>query len=252
MSRLPSLGPSLIGVIREDHRQAQRQAASSSFARSGANVSNPGMLSSDDFDGVDRTHLGTTGWALGSVDGGPSYLVLNGRDVFADLAAKDAALTAQDAALTAQQASLAAQLVSINALIGQVVVPAAFDASNSGFATTSAWVTKASQTLTVPTGFTKAVVIANAHMGTANNSSPAVDAYMFVRAVINAAGGPSSGVIGTPPTSMLACFSASFTDLVPGLSAGGTFTVDCQIFTSGLPAYASNNARIEGAVIWFR
>ena len=245
MSKLPSFGPSLTHHLVENRRQMQRQASSSSFARSGASVVAPGMWASDDFDGVDRTHLGTSGWALGSTDGGPSYFVLNGIDVFADL-------TAKDAALAAQQADLAATVADIAALTATVVVPAAFDTSSSGFATTSAWVTEASQTLTVPAGFTKAMVIANAHMGIANNSSPAVDAYMFVRAVINSVGGPSNGVIGTPPTTMLACFSASFTSLVSGLSAGGTFTVDCQIFTSGLPAYAGNNARIEGAVIWFR
>ena len=153
MSKLPETGPSLLRHLRQQQRLMLRQAQSSAFTRSGANVSHPGMLSSDDFDGVDRDHLGTSGWALGSVDGGPSYLVLNGRDVFADLAAKDAALTAQ-------QASLAAQLASINALVAdlasRVTVTATIGTFNTGTlpndATFHPYGSSIPITIAVPTG----------------------------------------------------------------------------------------------------
>lgn len=57
-------------------------------------VTRPRAITSTDYDGTDRTHLGTVGWALGSDDAG-SYLALNGVNVYDDLAAKAADITAQ-------------------------------------------------------------------------------------------------------------------------------------------------------------
>lgn len=69
----------------------------------------PGQIASLDYDGTGRADLGDNGWSLGSPDGGPSYLSLNGIDVYADLAAKTSALASAQSQLQAQadyQASL--------------------------------------------------------------------------------------------------------------------------------------------------
>src|SRR5665648_1235906 len=101
MSRLPETGPSLRRHIRYMDRQAQRAADASPYTRSGTSVTAEGrvqvagQMQSWDYDGTSRAALGTTGWMLGPDDGGASLLVLNGVDVYADLAAKTATLAAQ-------------------------------------------------------------------------------------------------------------------------------------------------------------
>lgn len=63
----------------------------------------PGFLASLDFDGDGgRIDLGTQGWMLGAGDGGPSFLVLNGVDVYASLSATDALILGQIADLAAR------------------------------------------------------------------------------------------------------------------------------------------------------
>lgn len=224
MSKLPSTGPSLLRHLRQAQRQALRQAQSSAFTRSGASVSNPGMLSSDDFDGVDRTHLGTTGWALGSVDGGPSYLVLNGRDVFADLAAKDAALTAQ--------------LVSINALIGQVVDFGGIGYSAMGFAVTATNNTVISQTITIPAGFSQCAIIGVSTAGAVNGS--ATGGFLYIQTVINGSPGATLPAWGSPSNGW-AFVAVSAMRTLTGLSPGN-ITVATKLQADG--AWGTNASNI--------
>jgi len=230
MSRLPSTGPSLLRHIRQQDRQALRQAQSSAFTRSGASVSNPGMLSSDDFDGVDRTHLGTSGWALGSFDGGPSYLVLNGLDVYAKLTAKDAELAAMQADLAAavadiaaQQASLTAQLASINALIGQQTHP---DAGNAASGTVNPMPATggsfATITFNVPAGYTVASVVGNS---SALVGGPIGSAQVMTR--IAGLNGPSMDVYAIA-SSNVGNGSSNFSRVF-SVTPGGTFTVETYV-----------------------
>lgn len=153
MSRLPSLGPSLTHHLVENQRQMQRQANSSAFARSGASVVAPGMWASDDFDGVDRDHLGTTGWALGSADGGPSYFVLNGRNVFDDLAAKDVQILDLIADLAAKDVQILALIADLAARVTVTQSIASF--TSSYLPADSAWHVYGADipiTIAVPTG----------------------------------------------------------------------------------------------------
>ena len=252
MSKLPSTGSSLLRNLRYMNRQALRQAQSSAFTRSGASVSNPGMLSSDDFDGVDRTHLGTSGWALGSVDGGPSYLALNGHDVFADLAAKDAALTAQQATLTAQQASLAAQLVSINALIGSEIYP------DWGFATGDTYplpagqsnrISRAIASVPVPAGYSRALVSASAaDCGT--NSTAGFD---FLNSYVNISGGYNSWASSaTVPAGYSGVSFILFNQLLTGLVPGVPIMFRSQPYTTvGTWAASTSNGTIVSATCLF-
>ena len=244
MSRLPSTGPSLVRKLREAQRQALRQAQSSAFTRSGASVSNPGMLSSDDFDGVDRTHLGTSGWALGSDDGGPSYFVLNGRDVFADLAAKDAALTAQ-------QADLAAQLVSINALIGAQVDFGGIGFSTTGFNVTTSSTAVITRTITIPTGFTKAVILGISTAGCMNGSASVGLLYIQTVIVAGSGGGAIMPSDYASPT-YYAFVGSSAMRTMTGL-APGSITVKTYISASDAwGTNASNIANLDAIAIFGR
>jgi len=232
MSKLPETGPSLLRHLRQQQRAMLRQAQSSSFARSGASVSAPGMLSSDDFDGVDRTHLGTTGWALGSVDGGPSYLVLNGRDVFADLAAKDAALAAQDATLTAQVADLASRVtrtVSITSFnTGSLPNDATFHAYGSSMPITIA----------VPTG--KLVVTVGCGQATLDPSGASV--------IADATFSISGGVASMEDFAGSAFLQSSTTIIGATLSVQRAFTVTPGTYTVTGRMYAWANGTATASV----
>lgn len=112
-------------------------------------VARPGMLASIDYDG-EGPDLGTTGWMLGSTtDGGPSRMILNGVDVYADLAAKTAAI--------------ATEVARINALVNAQVDGTTGSASASVSLGTSPG-GYAPITFTVPAGFSRAQVTAISSM----------------------------------------------------------------------------------------
>jgi hypothetical protein len=88
-------------------RTELREVRSNLFSTAGLRIL-PNKIASKDFDGTDRTHLGTAGWMLGSDGPGlPSYMGLNGHDIITELLAQQTALTAAQATLTTQQAYLA-------------------------------------------------------------------------------------------------------------------------------------------------
>lgn len=236
MSKLPDANPTLTAYLVRQQRQALRQAQSSAFTRSGASVSNPGMLSSDDFDGVDRTHLGTSGWALGSFDGGPSFLALNGRDVFADLTAKDAALTAQ--------------LVSINALIDSELTYGSIKGYIVGSATTTTRTNMAVAAITIPAGFTRALVWAFSD-AVALNSTASPD-YLYVATAINSYDGGENSEPCQSGFVITASHSAA-TQLT-GLVGGGV--VNCRVSTrTNTAPWAASGAnlwRVQGVAIFAR
>ena len=135
MSRLPETGPSLRRIIEQQKRQANRAGDASPYSRSGTSVTAEGrtevtgQMQSWDYDGTSRTDLGTTGWMLGAADGGPSFLVLNGVDVYADLAAKDETILGLIDDLAATQVTLAAQVAD---LASRVSVSTAIDTFDTG------------------------------------------------------------------------------------------------------------------------
>ena len=255
MSRLPETEQSLLRHLRAEKRQRLRNENASPYSRSGMSLiaegiaSVDGQIQSHDFDGTDRTHLGTTGWLLGWADNQPSMLVLNGVDVYADLAAKTASLAAQAATLAttvstlattvtnlgAAQTDIAAQLVSINALIGSQVSPAVahVDASTFGLAT-GANVEKVRTTISVPSGYTQALVYATATLCAVNSTGVWDDMYL------------QTSINGTPlgfsvQTSVSSGSKGSATKAIAGLltGMGSTFYVNA-LASSYTAAWASN------------
>lgn len=120
--------------------------------------------------------------------------------------------------------------------------------SNYAISTTSA--ARASVTLTVPAGFTKAVIIANpTAMG--QNSTASAD-YLYVQAIINGANG---GELYTNAGAGLAVGLASPVHMtLTGLTGGATITVDVAT-RAGLATWAastSNQANIYATAIYLR
>ncbi len=82
--------------------------ATSSLLRSAGIRAQPGRITSTNYDGTGRSDLGTTGWSLGADEpGGPTYLALDGIDVYSTLQAQIADLRDVVAGMQGQQEYLA-------------------------------------------------------------------------------------------------------------------------------------------------
>lgn len=138
-----------------------------------------------------------------------------------------------------------------NAALATPIVPDAFDDSATNFSLTLTSTAKASQTLTTPDGFTKAVVSVSAY-GRAENTTGGGGGVLFVTAAIdgvasepNADWGLSAGQQGRA--------QASFSRLVTDLTDGATFDVEARLASSAAwSAVADNTAVVTGTVLWFR
>lgn len=233
MGRLPETGPSLRRYLTQQKRQANRAGNASPFTRSGTSVTAEnevtvdGQMQSSDYDGTSRADLGTAGWMLGPDDGGASLLALNGIDVYANLAA----------------------------MIASVITP------DSGFATASNFaipagqanrVTRATFTLTVPAGFTKALVQAIAG-STGFNTSGSTD-YLISYLEI----GPTPASVDAPsPT----CLNGTSTGsdvfrnvLIEGLSGGDPIVISIQPYTyaNTWPISATNSVTVQATCLFMR
>lgn len=102
------------------------------------------------------------------------------------------------------------------------VFPSVGSASASGFLTSTSWTTHASVGLTVPDGYTRALIYASGalNIGTNNGGGD----RMFGRVVISGAAGPSSKAVGNLVEALAAFSTASLT----GLISGGNVQVDLQ------------------------
>lgn len=233
----------IVGLVKD---QATRmREITSNLLRSMGVRARPGQMSSLDYDGTSHAALGTAGWALASDNGGPSYLALNGIDVYADLAAKTATLASQQATLnttvtnlataqatlTAQQADLTSQLASINALIGQQVAVGSGTASTSGAVGVSAGGDYATTTIAVPSGYSQAQVFA---VSGAISLSGTLGGGITL--AVNIAGGIGNGLPCYPNVSTAGAASPSHSRLLTGLS-GGSISVSSRVTAaSGSPS----------------
>jgi len=120
----------------------------------------------------------------------------------------------------------------------------------SSYAITTATTVRASITLTVPTGFTQAVVIANASAMGYNNT--AASDYLYVQAVVQGVGG---GELYSAAGAGLGVGLASpFHTTLTGLTDGQTITVSITTRTSTATwaASASNMANIYATALYLR
>lgn len=136
-------------------------------------------------------------------------------------------------------------------LIAKVVVPAAFSNTVTAFdPIVSAWASVASVTLTVPDGFSQAVVTASCYAAIIN-TTPSTDTQIHARVLIDTEDGPvddewsDAGRRDTCGNT----YSAHLTSLTPG----STFDVAAQAYAGAdFTAHANNKAVISGTVLWLR
>jgi len=218
MSKLPSTGPSLQRYLRQQARSAERLVNSSAFARSGTAVTAEGVTTVDGELDVAGT-LNVTG---NTVIGGTLSLP-NG--------------------------------IVDNAALANPVIPQAVSFSGAGSLTT-AYSTATSVTVTVPAGFTSAVVTASGSVvgnnpGTTGGADTVGGDFLGCRLAINgvehgsnvpgfAQGGGGWGV---------GLCSAS--EVLPGLTPGGTFTLSMVAGTSYF-SWGSGSTWVNGTILWFR
>ena len=228
MSKLPTLRPSLLDYLTEQKRGAKRQANTSAFARSGTRVSAEdvtevsGQMQSADFDGdLAAGDAGTTGWALNAARAAFGALFLRPGSIEND------------------------------SLVSPVKPQAVYiEAQNFALSYTSAG-TFVSLTVTVPAGFTSAVVSLVGRLFAINPNAGAD--YLSGVTKIDGIGGDSVPLLVGPSGGSGHNVSA-FSRVLPGLTPGGTFIL-ALLGNSNIAdwaANASNVAEVSGTIFWFR
>lgn len=227
MSRLPETGPSLLRELRRRERLALRQAQSSAFARSGTRVSAEdvtevsGQMQSADFDGDLATgNAGTKGWALNAF-----------RAAFGELFLRPGS-------------------VENDALASPVKPQGIYTvAQNFALATTDVAVT--SQTITVPAGFTSAVISVVGRVY-ATNPNAAYDYLVIVSKISGTGGANLPLLVGASGGSGINV--SPYSRVLTGLTSGGTFVVEVRAYVSiaNWAANAQNTAELSGTIHWFR
>jgi hypothetical protein len=168
-----------------------------------------------------------------------------------------ARLDATDVDLIAKQAAIAANVASINALLAQVVLPQKIYADATNFAITTAYTVKASTTITVPAGFTQAVVAVTARvLATNSNATGGINAgsdSLYCKASI--AGDVGRGL----PVIVLGSGSwgvnvSPFSTVLTGLTPGSTFTVtaNAMAFFQPWATNTNNEAEVSGTILWLK
>lgn len=215
MSKLPTLRPSLTDYLHEERRQARRQANSSAFARSGSSVTAEGETT------VDGT-LNVTG-----------NLEVSGH-----------------AAITGTL-SLPAGIID-NAALTSPVAPAVGHDDAYNFALTPAWSTVAQITVTVPAGYTRALVIAT---GNASCKNPtAGQDYLWASVGIGSGTSPGYAMRSAIGAANYGSATNASTRLLTGLTGGGTFTVYLDLSTdiANWSASVFNSANLDAAITFLR
>ena len=232
MSKLPSTGPSLQRWLRQQERKAQRQQQSSAFARSGTSVSAEGVVTVDgelDINGPLAVH------GNAAFDG---YTTIGGVDVVANL-------VAQQASLTATVSDLAAAVADIATLVSEQVTAAVAPAvTQTAWATTTSMVSKAGTTVTVPAGFTSALVTALGMVVFQDTAANRFDC----QCVIEGTQGPT--IISL--ANLTGSASPSQTRVM-AVTGGQVLNIDVQVLsvvaTGGM---AANQAVITASVVFLR
>ena len=145
--------------------------------------------------------------------------------------------------------SLPAGIIGNDALASPLV-PYAFHADAQNFDLgNGANLPIVTHTVSVPAGFTRAVVNATASISAANSTAAADTIYCGI--LINGSGQGYSGRVGVDPG---AAANPSKTAGVVLTSLGASFTIQCtgSTFAASWPANSNNNANLDGSVIFLR
>ena len=229
MSKLPKLRPSLTDYVVNQTRQAARQARTSAFALSGTAVTAEGVVTVD-----------------GELDiNGP--LAVHGTATF------DGDTTIGGNAAITGTLSLPAGIID-NAALTSPVVPQKvyFTATHT---LTAATQTVATSTFTVPAGFTTALVSVSARAYATNqNTSGGADGlggdYFGIAPTVGAVvGGATNFVKGSNGYGECVALAS---DLLTGLTPGGTFTIPVTAATNYFTWTTGIGVVVSGTILWLR
>jgi hypothetical protein len=236
VSKLPSLGPSLTHHLVENQRQMQRQAASSSFNRSGMSATAEGETT------VDGSLIVTGDLEVSGNAAITGPLAVHGTAAF------DGATTIGGNAAITGTLSLPAGIIDNEALTSPVELGNASGGSN-GMAINVADTDLATATIPVPAGYSQALVFLMVTTSAVNNTASL--AGLYIQAVINGTPTRLMGAIATPGNGT-ATLSTAKSDTLTGLS-GGTISVAARVrCDNGWAANASNRAYSEAIVVFLR
>ena len=147
-------------------------------------------------------------------------------------------------------ANLSDQIGDINAILGRLVTTLPISVSTTGsFGVTTSYAVKNTVSVTVPAGYTKALVSVMGWIAAVNNSA-AEDAFYAVLRLDGVYGESSYLSVGTSTT---AAAAVGLSDALTGLSAGDSITVEVSGKTSvgTWSSSASNKASIQGFALFY-
>jgi len=156
--------------------------------------------------------------------------------------------------------SLPAGIINNAALASPVAAQYIFlDVMNFGL-TAGTFVTKATQTITVPAGFSQAVVQVVAKVGVTNpHTTGGLDGlggdFIYCLPRIGAVNGHVFGAIIPGAAAGGSGFDiTALSTILTGLTGGGTFVVDVQgaVSFANMAANADNEASVSGTIEWLR
>lgn len=186
-------------------------------------IGDRGSLRTADFDGTDFAHPGTMGVYLAS-EAGVGKLVVN--DIL-----------------------LRGGIVGNDALANPVAF-GAYGGSSVGWAVSTTAAAVKSGTIAVPSGYTRALVMCNAH-ASATNTSASYD-FLYTSARIDASGGGPLFNLAAPGSQTYSGSSAIRT--LTGLAPASSITVACQVNSSvgNWTAAGSNAATVDAIAVFLR
>lgn len=156
-------------------------------------------------------------------------------------------VAAQQSTLTAQQTALADQLAAINDLIGAQVYIASVGGSDTGFTLNTSTTLAGTQSITVPSGFTRAIVHVTTDLSAVNNSGGV--AYMYCAgSIAGIAGGQSFTLVSAGSGESTA---ASAIRSLTGLS-GGTISVGASVNTGSGSWTSTRQVNVNAIAVFLR
>jgi hypothetical protein len=174
-----------------------------------------GVVQSSDFDGDAATNdAGTTGWQLA-----------HGNAAFGSITLRDG-------------------IIGDDALQNPVTGGVAPSDFQGAFATTTTLTDKASTSITIPAGFTSALVLATATVVYQDTAPNRFDC----RCTINGNAGPT--IINL--ANLTACSSAFHERSLTGLTPGGSITLTVQVRSAVAASNSANQAYISGLAVFTR
>jgi len=258
-------------------RNAKRQANSSAFARSGTSVSAEGVVTVDGtlsvvgdldvsgnadvtgplavhgtaaFDGA-TTIGGTLGVTGPATIGGT--LGVTGATTLSAPTTVSGSLGVTGPMTVTGTLSLPAGIID-NAALTSPVKPIAShaDSGASSFPVTTTMTNQATATVTVPAGYTQALILAVGQASAVNTTASLDTVYVGVS--INAVSPPGWASGQDVGPSGFGGATSAVAQLLTGLTGGGTFTIAARIRSAfaGWSANASNEANIDASVLFLR